>query len=92
MTEKDCVHAFKSARREQARGGVAAATITTKFKFNGWSYAFGLVSLLHLAAYWGWRNVVTLLVSVYKCAANCMQHVTTFPSTAPATNHLFFLA
>ena len=30
-----------------------------------------LVSLLHLAAYWGWRNVVTALVSVYKCAANC---------------------
>ena len=30
-----------------------------------------LVSLVHLAAYWGWRNVVTALVSVYKCAANC---------------------
>ena len=29
-----------------------------------------MVTLLHLAAYWGWGNVVTALVSVYYCAAN----------------------
>ena len=48
------------------------ATITTTFKMSGlYSYEISLVSLLHLAAYWGWRNIVNTLVSVYKCAANC---------------------
>ena len=46
------------------------AAITTTFEFSS-SGLLALVSLLHLAAYWGWRNVVTALVSVYKCAANC---------------------
>ena len=48
------------------------ATITTTFKMSGlYSREISLVSLLHLAAYWGWRNIVNALVSVYKCAANC---------------------
>ena len=47
------------------------AAITTTFKFTSYHGMVALVSLLHLAAYWGWRNVVTALVSVYKCAANC---------------------
>ena len=49
------------------------AAITTTFKFTSYHGMVALVSLLHLAAYWGWRNVVTALVSVYKCAANQMQ-------------------
>ena len=48
------------------------ATITTTFNSRLYLYSdISLVSLLHLAAYWGWRNVVTALVSVYNCAANC---------------------
>ena len=47
------------------------ATITTTFKSRLYYKELSLVSLLHLAAYWGWRNVVTSLVSVYNCAANC---------------------
>ena len=47
------------------------ATITTTFKSRVYHIELSLVSLLHLAAYWGWRNVVTSLVSVYNCAANC---------------------
>ena len=47
------------------------ATITTTFEFSSRYGVLALVSLLHLAAYWGWRNVVTALVSVYMCAANC---------------------
>ena len=46
------------------------ATITTTFKSRLSIIELSLVSLLHLAAYWGWRNVVTALVSVYNCAAN----------------------
>ena len=45
--------------------------ITTTFKSRLYQYELSLVSLLHLAAYWGWRNVVTALISVYQCAANC---------------------
>ena len=48
------------------------AAITTTFEFSSWyPNIVASVSLVHLAAYWGWRNVVTALVSVYKCAANC---------------------
>ena len=48
------------------------AAITTTFKFSSsWYSVIPSVSLLHLAAYWGWKNVVTTLISVYKCTANC---------------------
>ena len=46
------------------------AGIKTTFKFSNWYPLLATVSLLHLAAHWGWRNVVTALVSVYKCAAD----------------------
>ena len=73
--EEDCVIAFKSGNKlvvEQLLPRIpqpTARSITTTFDFRYLPLA--LVSLLHLAAYWGWRNVVTALVSVYKCAANC---------------------
>ena len=71
--EEDYVIAFKSGNKlaaEQLLPRVSQpAAITTTFKFTRYRL-LALVSLLHLAAYWGWRNVVTVLVSVYKCAAN----------------------
>ena len=72
--EEDYVIAFKSGNKLVAVQLLpripqpAAITTTFKFSYHG---VLALVSLLHLAAYWGWRNVVTALVSVYKCAANC---------------------
>ena len=73
--EKDYVIAFKSGNKlvaEQLLPRIPQpAAITTTFKFGSRYPLLALVSLLHLAAYWGWRNVVTALVSVYKCAANC---------------------
>ena len=45
-----------------------------------------MVSLLHLAAYWGWRNVVTALVSVYNCAANCKDELGHIPLHYAAGN------
>ena len=45
----------------------AVRTITTTFNLIG---ACSMVTLLHLAAYWGWGDVVTALVSVYYCSAN----------------------
>ena len=70
--KEDYVIAFKSGNKlvaEQLLPRIPQpAAITTTFEFNSRYFP---VSLLHLAAYWGWRNVVTALVSVYKCAANC---------------------
>ena len=74
--KEDYVIAFKSGNKlvaEQLLPRIPhaqPAAITTTFEFS-WYGPSALVSLLHLAAYWGWRNVVTALVSVYKCAANC---------------------
>ena len=72
--EEDYVIAFKSGNKlvaEQLLPRIPQpAAITTTFKFSYFPVV-ALVSLVHLAAYWGWRNVVTALVSVYKCAANC---------------------
>ena len=73
--EGDYVIAFKSGNKlaaEQLLHRIPQpAAITTTFEFSSRYPLLALVSLLHLAAYWGWRNVVTALVSVYKCAANC---------------------
>ena len=73
--EEDYVIAFKSGNKlvaEQLLPRIPQpAAITTTFELNSRYGLLALVSLLHLAAYWGWRNVVTTLVSVYKCAANC---------------------
>ena len=72
--EEDYVIAFKSGNKlvaEQLLPRIPQpAAITTTFVFSRYPVV-ALVSLLHLAAYWGWKNVVTALVSVYKCAANC---------------------
>ena len=72
--QEDYIIAFKNGNKlvaEQLLPSIPQpATITTTFKLNFYGTT-SLVSLVHLAAYWGWRNVVTSLVSVYKCAANC---------------------
>ena len=74
--DEDYLIAFKNGNKlvaEQLLPGIPEpATITTTFKMSDLFYsAISLVSLLHLAAYWGWKNIVNALVSVYKCAANC---------------------
>ena len=72
--EEDYVIAFKSGNKlvaEQLLPRIPQpVAITTTFEFSRHG-VLALVSLVHLAAYWGWRNVVTALVAVYKCAANC---------------------
>ena len=45
------------------------AAVTTTFEFK--SELMKMVSLLHLAAYWGWEDVVDELVSVYGCSIMC---------------------
>ena len=75
--EEDCVRAFTSRNKlmaEQLLSRIplpAVRAVTTTFNLHAF---FGpvcsMVTLLHLAACWGWGNVVTALVSVYYCAAN----------------------
>ena len=71
--EEDFISAFKRGNKLMAEQLLpriplpAVRTITTTFKLIG---LCSMVTLLHLAAYWGWGDVVTALVSVYYCAAN----------------------
>ena len=45
-----------------------------------------LVSLVHLAAYWGWESIVSNLVSVYKCDANRKDEMDHIPLHYAASN------
>ena len=71
--QQDCISAFKRGNKLMAEQLLpriplpAVRTITTTF---GVIFSCSMVTLLHLAAYWGWGDVVTALVSVYYCAAN----------------------
>ena len=74
---RDCVSAFKNGSKpveaKQLLSCIPEQTVvdvTTTFEFSSYGM-IALVSLVHLAAYWGWENVATVLVSVYKCATNC---------------------
>ena len=79
--EEECISAFKRGNKLMAEQLLpriplpAVRTITTTFKFISGSGLVvfemcTMVTLLHLAAYWGWGDVVTALVSVYYCAVN----------------------
>ena len=86
--EEQYIIAFKNGNKLMAEQLLPSipqpATITTTF--NLYPFALSLVSLLHLAAYWGWRNVVTSLVSVYNCAANCKDEEGHIPLHYAASN------
>ena len=53
------------------------AAVTTMFEFK--SLMVKMVSLLHLAAYWGWEDVVTELVSVHGCSIKCKDGTKNIP-------------
>ena len=75
--EEDCVRAFTSGNKLMAEQLLpriplpAVRAVTTTFELDADLVGVcSMVTLVHLAAYWGWGNVVTALVSVYYCAAN----------------------
>ena len=88
--EEQYIFAFKNGNKliaEQLLPSIPQpATITTTFESILYPFELSLVSLLHLAAYWGWRNVVTALVSVYNCAANCKDEHGHIPLHYAASN------
>ena len=71
--ERDCVSAFKEGNKPMAeqllRCMPQPAAVTTTFIFR--SGLVKMVSLLHLAAYWDWEDVVTELVTVHGCSIEC---------------------
>ena len=74
--EEDCIQAFTNEDRQTVKELLprippsAVRTVTTKFQLPGFFAVSSMVTLLHLAAYWGWGSVVFALVSVYDCVAN----------------------
>ena len=88
--QEQCIIEFKNGNKLMALQLLPSipqpATITTTFKSRLFYSELSLVSLLHLAAYWGWRNVVIALVSVYNCAANCKDENGHIPLHYAASN------
>ena len=74
--DEGCISAFKRGNKLMAEQLLpriplpAVRAITTTFELPSFIRVCTMVTLLHLAAYWGWGDVVTALVSVYYCAAN----------------------
>ena len=70
--ERDCVSAFKEGNKLMAEQLLfripQPASVTTRFQFGSMTR---MVSLLHLAAYWGWEGVAADLVSVHGCSIEC---------------------
>ena len=90
--KEDCISAFKRGNKLMAEQLLpriplpAVRTITTTFRLPGFMGVCSMVTLLHLAAYWGWGDVVTALVSMYYCAANSKDSWGEIPLHYPAYN------
>ena len=88
--EVDCVRAFKSGNELVAKRllPILSQPAVVKTMFEGFKRYHGAdrVSLLHLAAYWGWTSVVLTLVSVYKCVPNCKDEFGSIPIHYAAYN------
>ena len=68
---EDCVIAFKSTDEravKQLLSHIRPSVVRTTFNFRT---DVTEVSLLHLAAFWGWKDIAILLVAKYDCSATC---------------------
>ena len=93
-TTDDCVNAFKSGNKQVAKKllpSIRPAVVRTTFESLGFPYfhvlgRVAMVSLLHLAAYWGWKDIAICLVTVHKCVANWRDDVGQIPLHYAAYN------
>ena len=73
--EEVCVAAFKTGNThevEQLLPRIRPAAVRTKFLSSqtlGFPREVNMISLLHLAAYRGWKDIVVRLVTVHNCSA-----------------------
>ena len=68
-----CVKAFKRGNKQVAEHlfpSITPAVVRTTFESRMYPFSVAMVSLLHLAAYWGWKDLAICLVTVHKCVAN----------------------
>ena len=99
--ERECVWAFKRQNKQDAErllpqiGQPASIRTTTNHVPSVWyqvctKYMYaGRVSLLHLAAYHGWMDIIIDLITKYKCDTNCKDsHGCTPLHYAAINNHL----
>ena len=103
LVEEACLNAFRTESGDAVEQLLPLVseptTITTTIYKYGMSFQFirqpqhkpknelALVSLLHLAAYWGWESIVSDLVSdVYKCDANRKDEMDHIPLHYAASN------
>ena len=94
----ECVNGFKSGNKLLAKQLIGSkgrlSHVRTSFDFEQRCTGLGtgfvrLVSLLHLAAYWGWKDVVTLLIVRYNCASNTKDENGNVPLHYAAVNGHF---
>lgn len=72
---QQCVDAFSFGEKLKAQQLLPAtcaqpSVVRTSFGFLSERFYVGMVSLLHLAAYHGWRDMVILLVEVHGCSVH----------------------
>ena len=76
--DQDCVAAFKSGNKRDAEHLLTVMTIpavAVNIRFQSLlcvdrgEREVARVSLLHLAAYWGWKDIAARLVAVHRCSA-----------------------
>ena len=71
--ERVIVNAFHSGNKqvaEQLLPMIRPAVVRIRFKARMYPLGVAMVSLLHLAAHWGWKDIAICLVAVHKCVAN----------------------
>ena len=77
LLEQDCVAAFKGGNKRDAEHLLTLLTrpaMAVDITFQSLLCVDGerevaCVSLLHLAAYWGWKDIASRLVAVHRCSA-----------------------
>ena len=84
----ECVETFKSGNKqvaEQLLPNIRPTVVRTTFKF--WYYSsVAMVSLLHLAAFRGWKDIAICLVTVHNCVANWRDDIGNTPLHYAAYN------
>ena len=92
--EEACLAAFEGGNRqevEQLLPRLRPAAVRTRFRSSlcipdKFGISRGVVSLLHLAAHWGWKDIVVCLVTVHNCSVVCRDGEEHIPLHYAASN------